>query len=258
MAENSTWNAKSYDSVSTVQQAWGKRILASLPFTGRETVLDAGCGTARLSEMLAEAVPQGLVLAVDNSAEMLDVAAERLTGHPQIRLVRADLTRLPFAGSVDMIFSNAVFHWIKDHGMLFRSLAAALRPGGRLIAQCGGFGNLVHAHEVVEEVMEKPRYAPSFRAWQELYFYPTPGGTRPRPASAGFSEIEVSLTAAPTPFETRQKYHDFVGTVILRAFQSVLPADERPAFVNDFVEASPAYNLDYVRLNISAVKSDTS
>lgn len=252
MAEKLPWNAASYDTVSTVQQEWGRRILARIGLRGNEAVVDAGCGTARLAELLAAAVPQGWVLAVDSSKEMLEVARSRLGEETNIRLLRADLSALPLAGAVDMIFSNAVFHWIPDHESLFGSLAGALRPGGRLVAQCGGHGNLARTYAVSRAVAASPRFAAFLRSFREPFLFATAEDTERSLRLAGFIEIEVSLTPAPTPFPTRQAFRDFVATVIVRPYLEALPSEERRGFVEAFVDACPSYHLDYVRLNLSA------
>lgn len=198
------WEAAAYDCVSTVQQGWGRRVLAGLALRGYETVVDAGCGTGRLAMLLAEALPRGRVLAVDTSAEMLSVAGRNFLGLGNAWLLRADLAALPLAGAVDVIFSNATFHWVTDHDSLFGSLAGALKPGGTLAAQCGGAGNLERAHSIELKVAAAPRFARYFGAWREPYHFATPEETRGRLAAAGFTDIEVSLVAAPTPFPSRQ------------------------------------------------------
>jgi len=246
------WNASSYDQVSTVQQEWGRRVLAGLGLAGAETVLDAGCGTARLAEMLAEAVPSGRVIAVDTSAEMLAVARERGPAHQtRVHLLRADLSALPLAGTLDVIFSNAVFHWIADHRTLFRSLFVALKPGGRLVAQCGGATNLARAYGLADQVAARPPFA--FKpSWP--FRFATAEETARLLEECGFTGIETSLTQAPTPFPTRERYRDFVGTVILRPYLGALPPALQPDFIEAFVEASPEWHLDYVRLNLYARK----
>ena len=215
----------------------------------------SGCGTARLAELLAAAVPRGWVLAVDNSREMLEVARSRLGEGANIRLLRADLSALPLVGAVDMIFSNAVFHWISDHDRLFRSLAGALRPGGRLVAQCGGHGNLTGTYAVSRAVAASPRFAAYFRSFHESFLFATAEDTEHALRDAGLTGIEVSLAPAPTPFPARREFRDFVATVILRPCLEALPSEERPGFVEAFVDACPSYHLDYVRLNLAARKS---
>ncbi len=244
------WNAASYDQVSTVQQEWGRRVLAGLGLRGGETVLDAGCGTARLAELLAEAVPRGQVIAVDTSEEMLKVARDRATA--RIRLLRADLSALPLAGALDVIFSNAVFHWIADHRTLFRSLFVALKSGGRLVAQCGGATNLARSYGLADQVAARPPFASFPRSWP--FRFATPQETAGLLEETGFTEVETSLTQAPTPFPTRERYRDFVGTVILRPYLGALPAALHPEFVEAYVDASPEWHLDYVRLNLYARK----
>ncbi len=246
MSQLPAWNASSYDQVSTVQQEWGRKVLAGLGLEGRETVLDAGCGTARLADLLAEAVPGGRVIAVDTSAEMLAVARER--ANAGVCLLRADLSVLPLAGSLDVIFSNAVFHWITDHQTLLRSLFAALRPGGLLVAQCGGAGNLKRAYSLADQVAATPPFASYPRSWP--FRFATAEDTARLLEETGFTGIETSLTQAPTPFPTREKFRDFVGTVILRPYLGALPAALQPDFIEGFVDASPEWHLDYVRLNL--------
>src|SRR5438105_1029593 len=157
------WNASVYHQLSAPQQAWGRRVLARLPLGGHERVLDLGCGTGHLSAALAARLPAGRVVAMDVSASMIETAAAWLRDHaPDASLVRASGIRLPFRSAFDVVFSAATFHWILDHERLFREIRTALRPGGRLEAQCGGGPNLAgllaHAHDL----MRDPRYAPNF------------------------------------------------------------------------------------------------
>src|SRR5439155_25071627 len=120
--------------------------------TGNETVVDAACGTGRLTEILADRLPDGCVFATDVSAEMLAKAHR----HPRVHYFRANLMDLPLHRSIDLLFSNAVFHWVVDHDRLFQSIGSALRPGGRLVAQCGGKGNLVGFHARARSIANRP------------------------------------------------------------------------------------------------------
>ena len=138
------WNAEAYHRVSDPQLAWGLRVLLRLPLRGDECVLDVGCGTGRLTDKLLERLPAGQVVALDQSLNMLAVARDYLAPRfpSQVRLVAADAAALPVANRADAVFSTATFHWVLDHPALFRSLFAALKPGGRLVAQCGGGPNI--------------------------------------------------------------------------------------------------------------------
>ena len=142
------WNSEVYHRVSNPQFEWGKKVLDRLKLKGDETVMDAGCGTGRLTAELLERLPQGHVLAVDVSQNMLQKAEEFLKPRfdGRVRFVHADLADLRFEAECDGVFSTAAFHWVKDHDALFRGLARALKPGGWIEAQAGGRGNLEDVH----------------------------------------------------------------------------------------------------------------
>src|SRR5262245_61571899 len=135
------WNASVYHEISRPQQVSGARVLERLALAGDERVLDAGCGTGRLTARLPARLPRGRLYCIDRSANMLVVARAHLRdeGFGHARFVHADLSRIPLATlSLDVVFSTAAFHWVVDHDALFGELARVLRPGGRVVAQCGG------------------------------------------------------------------------------------------------------------------------
>lgn len=134
------WDAATYDRVSGPQVEWARGVLDRLALEGDETVLDAGCGSGRVTALLIERLPQGTVIAVDAAPSMVAKARASLGDAGDVR--QLDLAALDLDAEVDAVFSNAVFHWIADHAALFARLYAALRPGGRLVAQCGGAGNV--------------------------------------------------------------------------------------------------------------------
>src|SRR3954469_18084316 len=145
MPESRTWDGAAYDRVSTPMERLAREVLERVELEGGETILDAGCGSGRVTEILVERVPRGRVVGVDASASMIDAARERLGAGADLRV--ADLVRLDLGGeTVDGVFSTATFHWIADHDALFVSLRRALHPGGRLVAQCGGAGNIASVH----------------------------------------------------------------------------------------------------------------
>ena len=148
------WDAATYDRVSTPQVEWAERVLDRLPLRGDETVLDAGCGSGRVTRMLLDRLPRGHVVAVDSTASMVEHAKAALDPE-RATVFQADLTELELDEPVDAVFSNAVFHWIRDHDLLFERLHAALRPGGRLVAQCGGQGNVERLHRVANQLADR-------------------------------------------------------------------------------------------------------
>lgn len=251
------WDAATYHVISNPQLAWGLRVLDRLPLRGDEVVLDAGCGSGRLSAALLERVPRGRLIAVDRSANMLDEARKNLAAFGErVTYVQAELTGLVSPEPADVVFSNATFHWVLDHPALFRALHGALRPGGRLHAQCGGAGNLVRIHGFAEEVRQSPRFARWFVGWSEPWEFASAEVTRERLLAAGFTDVETSHEEAPTPFDGAESYRRFVASVVLRLDLGRLPDEaERAAFLDEIVaragRATPAFTLDYRRLNLA-------
>jgi trans-aconitate 2-methyltransferase len=245
------WNATSYDRVADPQTQWGAEVLERLPLDGDETVLDAGCGTGRVTELLLERLPRGRVVALDFSAAMLGEARGRLARFgDQVTYVQADLGRpLPLDGAVDAVLSTATFHWVMDHDALFANLASVLRPGGWLVAQCGGFGNVATLLDVARQVN------PGFR---RQHNFQTPEETTGRLEASGFEDIQTWLSDAPTRFDPGAPFEAFLETVCLRTFLDQLPPADRDPFVKAVAARMPEPVLDYVRLNIVARQGTTS
>lgn len=238
------WDAATYDRIANPQARWGQAVIGRLQLAGDETVLDAGCGTGRVTAGVLELLPQGRVVALDGSAAMLVQARARLAA-ARVGFVQADLRhRLPLApGSIDTVVSTATFHWIPDHEALFGHLAEVLRPGGALVAQCGGAGNIARVNRAVAEIAPGEVYPRQYATAEE---------TAERLARAGFGEIESWLHPEPTPYATRDELERFLATVVLWPQLSTRPQAEHAAFVGAVVDRLPALELDYVRLNIMA------
>jgi trans-aconitate 2-methyltransferase len=240
------WNAGAYDRVADPQARWGAAVLARLRLEGGETVLDAGCGTGRVTELLLARLPRGRVVALDASHAMLAEARARLARFgDQVEYVHADLMKpLPLDRAVDAILSTATFHWVLDHDALFANLAAVLRPGGALVAQCGGTGNIARFIEVVESV--EPDFA------RNRHNFQTPEATIARLERSGFVAIECWLSEAPTRFDPGEPLESFLETVCLRTHLANLAPERRKPFVHAVAARMPEPVLDYVRLNIVA------
>jgi len=239
------WDAATYDRIADPMARWGGTVLERLPLRGDETVLDAGCGSGRVTALLAEALPSGRVVALDGSPAMLEQARARLVGlGGRIDYVLADLREpLPISGPVDAILSTATFHWLPDHAALFRNLAAVLRPGGRLVGQCGGAGNIASVVAILVTLGD---------GWAGPWTFATPAETEDRLAAAGFTEIRAWLQPEPTPLEPGQATETYLRTVILGDHLARLPEPEREPFVRAVAARLPEPSIDYVRLNISA------
>ncbi len=253
------WDSEAYDKLSDPQFNWGMKLMETLPLRGDETILDAGCGSGRLTSELLKRLPNGRVIAIDASENMIKTARERLAENlRRVELRHADLTDFTLPKPVDGIFSNAVFHWVPDHEKMFRSLFAALKPGGWLIAQFGGGGNLARLKSRVSFMRNEEPFRRYLENFDEIAHYEPVEPTVERMKSAGFQNIEAGLHPAPVTFDDPVTYKKFIRSVNLHRYVAKFP----PEVEEDFVERlammaskdQPAYTLDYVRLSVRATR----
>ncbi len=252
------WDAASYEELADPMTRWGAKFLEFVELRGDEAVVDAGCGTGRVTEFLLERLPGGTVLAVDVSEKMVEAAAERFAGDGRVRVERQDLLELEVGEPVDVVFSTATFHWILDHDRLFRRLAGVLKPGGLLAAQCGGTGNVARVLETAREVMREERFREAFDGWNDAKHFADPATTKSRLKRAGFEDIETWLHEEPTGFDSVEKLAWYLKTIILRQHVEVLAEGDRDDFVRavaDRLAERGTPVVDYVRLNILARRS---
>jgi trans-aconitate 2-methyltransferase len=237
------WDGGTYDRVADPMTRWGTAVLDRLPLAGDERVLDAGCGSGRVTEQLLERLPHGRVVALDGSPSMIEAARERLARFgDRIEYVVADLGRpLPIEGAVDAVLSTATFHWVPDHDALFANLAAVMHPGGQLAAQCGGHGNIATVAAALVDLGIAP-------AWN----FATPEATVRRLADAGFTDAEVWLEPHPVELEPGEPLLTYLATIPLKDVVATVPEHERRALVEAVAGRLPGPVLDYVRLNITA------
>lgn len=242
------WNADVYHQISEPQFRWGLEVLSGLTLKGDETVIDAGCGTGRLTAKLLERLPRGRVIALDASSAMLEKAQKELAPFAdRITFQQADLGALQLDAVADVVFSTATFHWVLDHDALFRGLYRALKPGGRLHAQCGGLGNLDRHLKLAMGLLklEDVKYPT---------FFADASSSVARLKAALFDDAKAWLKEAPTPFPDAERFRVFIAHVTLRTVMSRLGADAE-AFLEAVVKASaPQYTLDYVRLELRGVR----
>ena len=245
------WDGRSYDRVSAPMADMAAPVLDRLSLRGNETVVDAGCGSGRVTEALLERLPQGRIIAVDASADMLAAARERLVDE-RVAFVHSDLVALDLGEPADAVLSTATFHWIDDQAGLYRALHRALKPGGRLIAQCGGQGNIAGLRAVVAEVIaDDPDLRARLGDWSPWSFL-APYETLDHLEAAGFASSECWLQEWPveTPSGLEWLRTVNLGAHVDRITDDAL-ADRFIRAVHDRMGGDPL-RIDYVRLNIDA------
>jgi trans-aconitate 2-methyltransferase len=249
------WDAASYHKVSGPMEAMGAKVVDRLPLRGDETVLDAGCGTGRVTALLCERLPEGHIIAVDADAAMVSACRATLgtevdAGHVEVRHV--NLLELDLDDEVDAVLSTATFHWVLDHDALFARLFAALKPGGLLVAQCGGAGNLRSILSAADEVAAAGPWADRFEGWVRPSHMATAEETEAKLLAAGFVDVKAWLEPAP---QQPDEPGEYLRTINLGAHLHRIDEPDHATFVQKVLDRLPTpVVVDYVRLNMDAVK----
>lgn len=257
------WDAETYDAVSGTQEKWAKTIINTRKWTGKENLLDAGCGSGRVTRILSKVITKGKIYAIDNDSNMVKKAKENLLGIENVEVLEADLldigpSLIPL--KFDVVFSNAVLHWISDHRQVFRNFNDLLNENGVLLIQCGGYGNLQRAIEIFDKAKALPEFSNYFTRWKNEWTFAKPMDTKNILKELGYREANVYLADAPIAFDSKGDYSVYLKTVILGPYLKHLPSEEiRVKFVDAIIalvekhRSNPKqWTLDYVRLNIFA------
>jgi len=254
MSGTGDWDAAAYDRLADPQEAWARDVVARLDLQGDEAVLDAGCGSGRITRQLLDRLPEGRVIGVDGSAAMIEQARAAIGADPRVELRVGDLLDLELSEPVDAVFSNATFHWIIEHERLFSRLFGAVKPGGRLEAQCGGEGNVAEWERAVDAICGDERFAAYFRGTASTWNFASVGDTEARLQRTGFRTRRVWLERKTyTPEEPRE----FVRVAGLAKHLDRLPDPLHEEFVDAVLGSMVRpLTLDYVRLNISAARPE--
>ena len=253
-ARTTDWDAESYHRIAGMQERWGIGVLERLALEGDETVLDAGCGSGRMTRHVLARVPRGRVIGVDAAPSMIEHARGELGDNERLELRVADLAELELDEPVDAVFSNATFHWVPDHAALFERLFAAMRPGGRMEVQFGGEGNVAEWEAAVVSLSADPRFEPHLGGFELPWNFAGLDETRAHVENAGFEIERMSLDRVDEQPPDPAEYMRASG---LNAHLERLPEELRDVFTDELAASfEQPIVLHYVRLNLSAVRPD--
>ena len=235
------WDGVAYDALPLPHEQWGKRTIEALKLQPNETLLDAGCGTGRDAQLALNQLPDGSLVCVDQSATMLAQCQSRFGQDSRVRIIEGNLDQeLPVEpGSIDAIMSVAALHWLADHNNVWRHFFTALKPGGRIATDCGGFGNLAKTLALVPQINEEIK----FPNW----YYANVSSTEQLLKEAGFVDIQVSLRPHPTPLPDKKTLATYLQTLVFREWDA-----NQITKMSDLLSDN---TLDYVRLEVRANKA---
>jgi trans-aconitate methyltransferase len=235
------WNPADYARHSQGQERWAKELFGLLSLQPSEHVLDLGCGDGRITAQIAALVPQGRVVGVDRSAEMVKHASAGFPASrfPNLSFLQADAAKLPFNSAFDVVFSNAVLHWVKGHLPVLSGIARSLRPGGRCVLQMGGKGNGSRVISAFDYCLRQPTWQADLKDFDFPYGFYHPVEYRKWLLSAGLHPDAVELIEKDMIHSSREAFTGWLRT-------SWLPYCERVAGPRreDFLEAVTDRYLD--------------
>lgn len=187
------WNPGLYQSSHSFVWERGREMLAMLAPQPGERILDAGCGTGQLTAEIAAAGAD--VLGVDSSPAMVEQARRNF---PEIPFELQDLRALPYRAEFDAVFSNAALHWVQPAEDAAASIARALKPGGRFVAEFGGRGNVQTIIEAAWNALEQMGLS-SGRV--NPWFFPSIGEYTALLERHGLEVVWAAVFDRPTPLE---------------------------------------------------------
>lgn len=194
-AETHKWNPADYEKSSSAQYGWAMALISELELCGDERILDIGCGDGRISAHLAGMVPDGSVLGVDLSPDMVGFAARKHAGQGNLSFQVRDASFLPFRDQFDLVVSFACLHWIEDQLPVLSSVRQSLVQGGRFLMQCGGRGNAARILELTGEIINGPPWKEYFSGFSFPYHFYGPDEYSTWLEEAGLLPLRAELKA---------------------------------------------------------------
>lgn len=256
------WDAADYHKSSAAQQKWGKELIAKLALNGTERVLDIGCGDGKITAEIARRLPDGFVLGIDSSPDMIAFALQNfsLDKSPNLAFQVMDARELNFTGEFDVVFSNAALHWVIDHLPILRGVKKSLKPSGRVLFQMGGRGNAAKVFELIETLLKSPRWREYFADFSFPYGFYGPEQYTDWLISASLEPKRVELVTKDMIHSDKEKLKAWIRTTWL-PYTHRIPVTQRDTFIEtiatEYIDNNPldsdgSIHVEMVRLEVEA------
>ena len=246
------WNSTLYDQKHAFVFEYGKDLLSLLDPQPGEVILDLGCGTGHLTKTIAESGARAI--GTDSSASMIASAQQT---YPDIEFLVADARTYTSPATFDAIFSNATLHWIPEAEQVAQCMATSLKPGGRLILEMGGKGNIAHIQQAFQQHLHT--LAPDVQVFH--WYFPSIGQYTPLLERNGLEVQSAALFDRPTKLEDGEKglrnwvqmfYAPVLSSISDEVKQQLLACMEKD--LRDALFKDGSWVADYRRLRIVAYK----
>lgn len=258
------WNPADYAKHSDAQLKWAQQLRKTLNLRGDEAVLDVGCGDGKITADFAKTLPQGRVVGIDSSPEMIAYAARTYPAerYGNLTFVCGDARSLNCDREFDLCFSNAVLHWVDDRLAFFQGASRALRSGGRLAISCGGQGNAAEILQVFAALIVEEPWSQYFSTFANPYFFDGIEDCEQWLRATGFQVERLALVPKDMTHAGRAGLAAWIRTTWM-PFISRVPAPQQSQFIEDFldrylalrpVDAEGLTHVGMVRLEVDALR----
>lgn len=241
------WNASGYQSIAQLQEAIATEQLSRITLKPSDRVLDIGCGNGKITAAIADRIPDGSVLGVDASQNMVQFAQDHYHA-PNLNFQVEDARSLPFQQEFDQIVSFNAMHWIPEQDAVLRCIHAALKPDGQALLRFVPEGSRKSIEDVIEEVCQLPQWSHYFEHHHKPYYHPTPEAYRALAERNGFEVLRLHVEDKFWDFQTRQGFFDYCQ-VTLAEWTRLLPEPEWSAFITNVLDRYQVVAADYAAEN---------
>jgi len=262
--KNYKWDAREYEKHSQGQQKWARELIEKILLKGTENVLDIGCGDGKVTAEISNLVSKGSIIGIDNSAAMIKLASDRHSKatYPNLSFQEMDAGKLQFNDRFDLIFSNAVLHWLKDHKPVIKGMLKSLKQGGRILLQMGGEDNAAEIVNVLSELQTERKWHSYFNEFNFPFYFPGTNEYKALLLDYGFTINRIELIPKKMAHGGIEALKGWIRTTWLPYTERV-PEEERERFIDvvskKYIERYSAnskgiINVQMVRLEVEAVK----
>ena len=255
------FDAEKYKKASGHQRQWGKKLIAELNLKDNERILDLGCGDGAITAQLAELVTNGLVVGIDASQGMIEVARKAYKAR-NLRFDLMDINEIDFEDEFDVVFSNAVLHWVEDHERLIANVYRSLRIGGVARFNFAGDGNCSALIRILKEVMVREEYAVYFERFQWPWCMPGVDEYEAMLDRSDFREARVWAENADRYFADAEEMTRWIDQPSIVPFLKCVDAADEQAFrdavvermIKETIQPDGTYFETFRRVNVFAKK----
>ena len=266
--QNYIWDAQEYEKHSQGQQKWARELIEKISLKETDNVLDLGCGDGKVTAEISKKLNKGSIIGIDNSVSMIKLAKDRHSKarYPNLSFQEMDAGNLNFSDHFDLIFSNAVLHWVKDQKPVIKGMFKSLKQGGRVLLQMGGKGNADGIVEVLSELQTEKKWSSYFNEFKFPFFFPGIKEYKLLLLDCGFKLNRIELIPKKKDHSGIGDLKGWIRTTWLPYTQRV-PEEEREKFIDivtkNYVKRYSAnsagtINVQMVRLEVEAVKNNLS